>query len=86
VTRYITRTTEQEDVPNDEHQQSAAGFLQDKLGCSESTVKAMLRRVPAIKNRNPVELCKIIDFLYSKGFTSSHVIETPKILGLNGMM
>lgn len=57
-----------------------AEYISLRLDCTVDQAKALMVKLPALKNKSMKKLQDIIDFLYSEGFKPYHICRVPKIL------
>lgn len=75
--RYLKRRSDKKSILGDN---SLVEYLSKRLQCKSETVKEILEKQPALKNKSVIKMQEIIDFLFQEGFTPSHIIRIPKIL------
>ena len=56
-------------------------FLAKRLGCNLVVIADLFFRVPSVKTASASKLNEMIQFLYAQGFSTEHILETPRILG-----
>lgn len=76
--RYVKRLNEEEQLlgPHNDVKE----FLTEALNCDINTVTRLMNRVPALKSASASKLNAMIQFLYSAGFTSNHILKAPNVL------
>lgn len=55
-------------------------YLSHKLQCSQELANYIIFKHPAIQNKNLKKINEMVDFLVCKGFGTTHICRTPKIL------
>ncbi len=55
-------------------------YLATQLNCNIEIIRSMSKRYPRIVSINAKKLSNIITFLFSNGFSTYHIVDTPKIL------
>lgn len=60
--------------------QSVTDYICKRLGLTEIQVQIFANKHPPVMRVKVAKLKEVIDFLYSEGFTSQQIFNTPRIL------
>ncbi|KAL1491131.1 hypothetical protein ABEB36_011773 [Hypothenemus hampei] len=75
--RHIKRESENRNILGEN---SVAEYLSQRLNCSETIAKSLIRKHPQLQNKSLSKMNVTIDYLLKEGFTSLQICRIPKIL------